>query len=176
MNSLNYFDRGRPAQTDGLPVPTALESMQQKLARCFLASAFVILISTGVAKICSAFGGAAVLQTYDPIFGVSYRSVFWLVGTIEVGVAFACLLGRRVDLQARLVLWLTTGFVIYRLGLLLVGYRKPCSCLGSLTEALHLSPQSADTAMKIILAYLLVGSCAALFWGCTREGPETMAR
>jgi cbb3-type cytochrome oxidase subunit 3 len=29
---------------------------------------------------------------------------------------------------------------------------------------LHIPPQTADTAMKIILAYLLIGSYATLFW------------
>jgi hypothetical protein len=47
---------------------------------------------------------------------------------------------------------------------MLVGYHKPCSCLGNLTDALHIPPPMADTAMKIILAYLLIGSYATLFW------------
>jgi hypothetical protein len=37
-------------------------------------------------------------------------------------------------------------------------------CLGNLTYALNISPQKADTAMKIILAYLLIGSYASLSW------------
>jgi hypothetical protein len=45
-----------------------------------------------------------------------------------------------------------------------VGWHKPCSCLGNLTDALHIPPQTADTAMKIILAYLLIGSYGNLFW------------
>jgi hypothetical protein len=36
--------------------------------------------------------------------------------------------------------------------------------MGNLTDALHISPQVADTAIKIILVYLLLGSYAALFW------------
>ena len=31
-------------------------------------------------------------------------------------------------------------------------------------DALHIPPQVADMAMKIILAYLLIGSYATLFW------------
>jgi hypothetical protein len=33
-----------------------------------------------------------------------------------------------------------------------------------LTDALHIKPETADTAMKIILAYLLIGSYGSLFW------------
>jgi cbb3-type cytochrome oxidase subunit 3 len=36
--------------------------------------------------------------------------------------------------------------------------------MGNLADALHIPPQIADTAMKIILAYLLIGSYATLFW------------
>jgi hypothetical protein len=60
--------------------------------------------------------------------------------------------------------WLSTSFLIYRFGLVWAGYHKPCPCLGNLTDALHIPPQTADTAMKIILAYLLIGSYATLFW------------
>ncbi|MBI3849679.1 MAG: hypothetical protein HY298_05230 [Verrucomicrobia bacterium] len=36
------------------------------------------------------------------------------------------------------------------------------TCLGHLTDALHMSPQTADELMKVILAYLLIGSYALL--------------
>ncbi|MGH7977270.1 MAG: hypothetical protein ACREC8_11490, partial [Limisphaerales bacterium] len=62
------------------------------------------------------------------------------------------------------IAWLATNFFIYRLGLIHIGYHKPCSCLGTLTDALHIPAQTADTAMKIILAYLLIGSYTALLW------------
>jgi hypothetical protein len=45
-----------------------------------------------------------------------------------------------------------------------MGYHKPCNCLGNLTDALHIPLQTADTAMKIVLGYLLIGSYAILFW------------
>jgi len=59
---------------------------------------------------------------------------------------------------------LATSFLVYRIGLVLVGYYRPCSCMGSLTEELHISPEIADMAMKIILAYLLIGSYGSLIW------------
>jgi len=87
-----------------------------------------------------------------------------MVGGIELVVALVCLVSRRtLAIKAGLIAWLATSFLIYRLGLVWVVYQKPCSCLGNLTDALHISPQIADTAMKIILAYLLIGSYATLF-------------
>jgi hypothetical protein len=138
--------------------------MQPKLVRLFLLSAGVLLSITAIAKLISASGGARILQTPDPILSVPFRYVFWVVGGIELVVALVCFLGTQVGLRAGLVAWLATGFVAYRIGLLWVGYSKPCSCLGTLTDALHMSPQTADTAMKIVLAYLLIGSYATLFW------------
>jgi hypothetical protein len=138
--------------------------MKSVILRIFLYSAGVLLLVTALAKIVSALGSARVLQNPEPILGVPFRTVFWIVGALEFMVALVCFFGRRLTVQAGLVAWLATNFVVYRLGLLWIGYHKPCGCLGNLTDALHVSPQTVDTAMKIILAYLLVGSYGALYW------------
>jgi hypothetical protein len=124
----------------------------------------ILLTITSVAKFLSACGNARILESFDPIFSVSFRHVFWVVGFIELAVALACFSNKHIGLQVRLVAWLSTSFLAYRLGLVWIGYQKPCSCLGNLTDALHIPPQTADMAMKIILAYLLIGSYASLFW------------
>jgi len=54
--------------------------------------------------------------------------------------------------------------VVYRLGLWWMHWHRPCSCLGNLTDALHISPQVADNVMKVLLAYLLIGSYGLLIW------------
>jgi hypothetical protein len=41
-------------------------------------------------------------------------------------------------------------------------WHRPCGCMGSLTTALHLSDQAADNIMKVVLAYLLIGSYGLL--------------
>ena len=119
---------------------------------------------TSVAKLISASGSARILQYPDPVFYISFRHVFWIVGGLELLVALVCFFGKRMGLQAGLVAWLASTFMAYRLNLVWVGWHKPCSCLGNLTDTLHISPQTADTAMKIVLGYLLLGSYAALFW------------
>ena len=123
-------------------------------------------MTTATAKLGSASGSASILQTSDPVLFLSFRNVFWIVGIIELVVAHVCFFGKRVWLQVVLVAWLATSFLLYRFGLLWVGYQKPCSCLGkgNLTDALHITPQTVDTVMKIVLGYLLIGSYATLFW------------
>jgi hypothetical protein len=54
--------------------------------------------------------------------------------------------------------------MLYRIGLWTVGYDRPCNCLGTMTDLFHISPEAVDLAMKILLSYLLIGSCVARFW------------
>jgi hypothetical protein len=135
-----------------------------KNAHRFLYSAAVVLLLTAAAKFVSSFGHGTILQTRDPLTGFQFQDLFRMVGGIEVAVALVCIFSKRTWLPAGLVAWLATGFLAYRIGLVAVGYHRPCSCMGNLTDALHIPPQTADTAMKIILAYLLIGSYASLFW------------
>jgi hypothetical protein len=133
-------------------------------ARYFLYSATLVLSLTAAAKLISSFGHGTILQTRDPLTGLQFQDLFRIVGGIETVVALVCIFSKRTWLPAGLVAWLATTFLAYRIGLVAVGYHRPCSCMGNLTDALHIPPQTADTAMKIILAYLLIGSYATLFW------------
>ena len=138
--------------------------LKLKIAWLFLYSAGALLLVTAVAKFTSSFGHGRILLERDPLTNFQFRDLFRIVGGIETAVALVCIFSKRIWLPAGLVAWLATSFVVYRVGLLWVGYLKPCSCLGNLTDALHISPQTSDTAMKIILAYLLIGSYGTLFW------------
>ena len=134
------------------------------MPRRFIISAGVILSITGIAKIWSGLGHARILVVPDQLIGIELGNLLFLVGMAEVVIALACFFSKRQILSIVLVAWLATGFVVYRLGLLWMGWQRPCSCLGNLTDALNISPEKADTAMKIVLAYLLIGSYATLFW------------
>jgi hypothetical protein len=48
-------------------------------------------------------------------------------------------------------------------------WNRPCSCLGSFTDAIHVSPQVADNVMKSLLAYLFIGSYGILFYQWLRN-------
>lgn len=132
--------------------------------RTFIISAGVVLSITGIAKIWSGLGQARILVIPDPLTGIELGHLLSLAGMIEVAIALVCFFNKRQLLSVMLVAWLATIFVVYRFGLLWVGWQRPCSCLGNLTDALQISPQKADTAMKIILTYLLIGSYGTLLW------------
>jgi hypothetical protein len=135
-----------------------------KIARLFLRSASVILLATAAAKMISSFGHGRILLQRDPVSGFLFRDLFRVVSVVEIAIALACGFSKRMRLSASSVAWLATSFLIYRVVLLWAGYRRPCPCLGNLTDMLHIPPQTADTAMKVILGYLLLGSYAMLFW------------
>jgi hypothetical protein len=140
--------------------------MIEKLAGRYLDSAGLILAFTAVAKVASSGGAARALQTTDPIIGLPFATVFLCAGLAELVVAHYDLKWTDILSRAGLVAWISTCFLVYRIGLVWVGWHKPCGCMGTFTDALHLSPQAADTIMKCVLGYLLLGSymCLLLFW------------
>lgn len=138
--------------------------MQSKLIRLFVTVAGLLLLATAIAKIVSSGGSSRIMQESDPLLKISFREVFRVIGLIELMIALICLLSRRVILQVALIAWLSTSFSLYHFGVYWIGYRKPCPCLGNLTDALNIPPQVADIVMKVILAYMLIGSYAALLW------------
>jgi hypothetical protein len=152
-----------------------LRANQVTLPRKFLISAGLLLITTGSAKLVSVLGSAHILDMLDPVFAIRFRALVLGVGLLEFVIGLECLRPGSAVWRAGLVAWLATSFVIYRLGLIWVGYHGACPCAGTLTGALHISPSAADTIMKIVLLYLLMGSYAwlVLFWrrGARAERP-----
>lgn len=123
---------------------------------------------TGLAKAISALGPARALDVADPLIGIPFRQLMLVAGLGEVLIAFSCLFTDRWRLSLLAVAWMSTNFLVYRLGLWLIGWHQPCRCLGSLTGMLHMTPQLADNIMKALLAYLLVGSYAIILWDWRR--------
>ncbi len=129
-----------------------------KLVTCFCLSAAALLLITGVAKIVSALGTSPILANPDPIFGIRLNYLLLSVGLIEMAIACFCLPRTTRSLGLVLVAVISLQFLGYRIGLWLTDWRGYCSCLGSLTEAIHLSQRHADLLSQAILAYLLLGS------------------
>lgn len=135
-----------------------------KVTRFFLYSAGVGLMFTAMAKFISSAGHGAILKTPDPLIGMPFRDILLLAAGIEAAIAVTCFLSSRIGLSAGLIAWLSTCLAMYRFSLWQIGWHKPCSCLGNLTDALQISPQLADNIMKAVLIYLLIGSYSTLLW------------
>jgi len=96
--------------------------------------------------------------------GIPFRHLLLAVGLLELFIAFFCLFTDKRQFSLLAVVWLATNFVIYRVGLWWIGWHRPCGCLGNLTDLLGIAPHTADTIMKGVLAYLLIGSYGLLLW------------
>jgi len=138
----------------------------------FRLSAGVILAITGCAKIMSALGDGLILQLHDPVLGIPFGQLMAVVGCSELLIAAVCLLRRWPNVGVALVAWLSTTFLMYRVGLWSVHWKRPCPCLGHLMDALRISPEAADWIAKTLLAYLLVGSFAVLLWPTLRKATD----
>ena len=138
----------------------------------FTLTAGVILAITGIAKVWSGLGSSKFLAVVDPIIGIKFGFLMLAVGVAEIVIAAVCFFSKRQTLALGLVAWMSTNFVVYRLGLWWMDWHRPCSCLGNLTDALHISPQTADNIMKVLLAYMLIGSYGLLIWQWKRSLPS----
>jgi len=143
MSATQYLQRG-------LPLPKE---------RAFLFSALVILGCSGSAKILSSLGTVPILELPDPVFRLPNRWFLCLAGAFELCAAAYLLLGRNQRLKLLLVAWLSTIFCLYRLEIWLTQPGKPCHCLGTVTEYLHLKADQVEPIL-VLLIYLLAGS----FW------------
>jgi len=137
--------------------------IREALERFFLLSAGAALAATGLGKGLSAIGPARALDITDPLVGIPFRQLFLIVGQAEVFIAFFCLFTDKRRLSLVAVAWISTNFLVYRIGLWSVGWHHPCGCMGNLAGMLHLSDQAADNIMKVVLAYLLAGSYLLLY-------------
>ena len=133
------------------------------LEKGFIRSAGIILIVTSLAKILSAMGHAHMLEMPDPLFGVAFRYLMLLAGFLELVIGLFCLTETLVKFRLYLVVWIASCFLGYRIALWRIGWRHPCPCLGTWTDSLHLSAEAADSAMKLVLGYLLLGSLIVFF-------------
>ena len=130
--------------------------------KLFVTSAGVVLAVTGIVKVVSGLGNSKILATVDPILGIMFGKVMLTVGVLEILIALVCLLSKWQRFALPSVAWISTSFLVYRLCLWWIGWHRPCSCLGNFTDALHIPPQVADNIMKVVLAYLLMGSYTIL--------------
>jgi hypothetical protein len=128
----------------------------------FVLSAGAILALTGIGKLWGGVGNVRLLAVIDPVMGIQFRHLLLVVGAMELAVAFVCFFTKNVRLASMLAAWLATNFMVYRLCLWWMDWKRPCGCLGNLTDALHVPPQLADTIIKVVLAYLLIGSYGLL--------------
>ena len=138
--------------------------MNAKWAKFFIASAGIILLAAALMRFLIAIGDAQVLSLLEPVLGIPLRYAVLAVAAFELVVALICLFGKRVGLQIGWLAWLATNYIVFWIGLLWMHCHPQATCLGSLTDPLHLSRGTTGYIMEFTPVYLLLGSYAALIW------------
>jgi hypothetical protein len=155
-----------------LSAPLRRERMDGRLRRFYVYSSIAILLLMGAAKIVDVLNGPRALLSTDPLFGIGYGRLMLIAAVIEIGVALACL---RIKEENRVVciLVLASALAAYRLGLWMVDWQQPCSCMGRLSDGLNISPETAGRISLVILAYFLVfGYINIIITNITRRRSE----
>lgn len=151
--------------------PTSRDDRSALLETRFHQSAVAILSLTAAAKGISAFGSQSILDKSDPIFWVlKNRELLLLVGALEMGVALLLISKVSPSIKRGSLLWLCINFLLYRVGLWIIGAPATCKCLGDLAERIGLSDSQASWLLLGVLGYLLAGSL--VFLRRSRSGPS----
>jgi hypothetical protein len=135
-----------------------------KQIKFFIYSAGGILLAAALIRFLTAAGSAPALALPEPVLGIPLRYAVLLVGGFELVVALICLFGRRAGLQLGWLAWLATNYAVYRIGLLTMGMHQQGTCIGSLTDPLHLARGTLGIITGLLPLYLLLGSYAAVIW------------
>lgn len=135
-----------------------------KPIRFFIYTASGILLVAALERFLIAAGDAPALALPEPVLGIPLRYAVLLVGGLELTVVLVCLFGRQTGLQLGWLAWLATNYAVYRIGLMIVGAHHQATCIGSLTDPLHLTQGTVGIVIGLLPIFMLFGSYAAICW------------
>jgi hypothetical protein len=134
----------------------------------FFRAVQVALVASAIGKLAGVSMWEASARVHDPLF-TFLTERYMIVGAalIELGVVLYLSWQSSIQRRASAVIWLSTLFLIYRMGLWNIGFHGYCKCLGHWTTWLHLSERQTDIIAQAMIAFMLVGSvlisvCSAL--------------
>jgi predicted RNA-binding Zn-ribbon protein involved in translation (DUF1610 family) len=141
----------------------------------FIYSAGGILLVAALIRFVIAVGHAPALALPEPMLGFPLRYAVLLVGGLELVVALVCLFGKQVNFRISWLAWLATDYLIFQIGLLTMHCHPQATCVGGLTDPLHLSRGMTGLVMPLAPIYLLLGSYWAMYrlW---RKGRAALLR
>ena len=144
---------------------TSMLSFAIKCSRCFIVSVICILIATCSLKILTVAAAWNELSSRDPLFSfLSNRELLIIVSVLELSLVVFLAKCRNTFLSAFAIAWISSLFLCYRIGLLMIGYTGGCSCTGGAESWVAIiTANHLDVTLKIALGYMTVGSCLNLW-------------
>jgi hypothetical protein len=129
----------------------------------FIRSAAFLLAFSGVMKVMSTAGDAQVLADLDPLFHIRMRPVLLFIGCSELALSWV-LFSEQFSSSAKpvLVLWISSCFIIYRAGLVSIGFHGYCACMGQVFSILGIEDTVASNILVVLVIYMFTGSLLIL--------------
>jgi predicted RNA-binding Zn-ribbon protein involved in translation (DUF1610 family) len=138
--------------------------MKENWIQSFIKSAGAILLVSALARFLIAASNAPFLFLPDSLLGIPLRYALLAIGGIELFVALVCLFGKYAGIQSAWLAWLATNYVVFQTGLFWMHCHPQATCIGSLTDPLHLSRGITGSVLAFVPVYLVLGSYTAWIW------------
>jgi hypothetical protein len=74
------------------------------------------------------------LAIHDPLISISYRKLFFGIGTIELVIGVLQTMPIHVGIKLVPVIFLSWCFILYHVAAVVLRIENPCPCMGSLTS------------------------------------------
>jgi len=153
---------------------SATLAMRTKLAKVYIISVAAILFMTAAAKLFSLVAYYHTFRSRDPLLYLRSDILVSIVSVLEIGVATFLLSANRTGSKFWAIIWISSLFLIYRVGLWQIGYKGTCPCMGTPNSWLMLlKPIHMDLVMKGCLVYMLFFSLAFLLIGIAHRGSHS---
>lgn len=134
-----------------------LMTSNQRILRVLALIAGATLLVVGCFKFAAAINGKpGFVAAIDPVFGIPNKFVYPLVGLIECIVGYACWQASSLERKGTFLLIMSASWIIYRVGLLAVDSKAPCSCMSYLKTITKFSDQAIDRIGLAIILYTFV--------------------
>jgi hypothetical protein len=133
-----------------------------RIEKWFQISVVLVLTITAASKVLSATGSAKILNYQNELFLIPNRYVMVLAACVEVIVIACILIIRNSPVKLYLSGVLSLVFLLYRFTMHSIGSLTPCPCLGTLTDSLHIKPETASMTLIGFAVYMLAGSVLLL--------------
>jgi hypothetical protein len=138
--------------------------MQAKLTRLFTDCTAALLAALATMLAISNFAGAGLVQPHDPLFALSLRTLFWIVGGGSVAVMCGAIFLRSARFKLLLILWFTANLLVYGIVARWQGGHNLRGYLGSVAHTFDLSALLVNQLTCLLFVFLFIASAALLLW------------
>lgn len=138
----------------------------------FLVAYGSVLVFLGLSTLTVLVTGYGMYDVKDPVLGIGIRSVLGALGGTELVTGLACLFWPGYRFGLVLGGWLAVNLILYRGGLLAMGWKHPYQWVAPLSDRWGLPVPVADVSLCALWVMGFVGCVGLLLFGRTKTTPR----